>query len=393
MPVDMREWLPEDDLVFMVMVALLLYGYCQGERSSRVIEKRCVRDVGYRVITGGLHPDHAAVARFRSRHERALGGLFSQVLRLLAAEGMVSLGTISLDGTELAGDAAPEGEPDVAADRQTADQGGRGRRRGGCPLRRRGGRADAAGAGAGTPNGGSRSPPEDRLAAEDKARRDEQRARRRPGTRPRRTGKRRGGRARAMNRAPTGRHQPRANITDPDVRVIQNQKATWPGTTAALVTETGHRRRDAVQRPIDPPCCTRCQTLPRAAGRGGIRPAATCSPMPVYASQRPSPAPIRRLAAPRPLARDQPAAAALREGPGAGPVPGHHPGHPSGCDVPATRELQAASPHRGTGVRATEDLPETDHDVPPRPGRVRKRMAARLHAHNLGSCTGTASEG
>jgi transposase len=82
LPVDMREWLPEDDLVFIVldavaaldlgefrrqyradghgraafdpemMVALLLYGYCQGERSSRVIEKRCVRDVAYRVIPG-----------------------------------------------------------------------------------------------------------------------------------------------------------------------------------------------------------------------------------------------------------------------------------------------------------------------------------------------------
>jgi hypothetical protein len=58
-----------------------------------VIEKRCVRDVGYRVITGGLRPDHATVARFRARHEAALGGLFSQVLRLLAAEGVVSLGS------------------------------------------------------------------------------------------------------------------------------------------------------------------------------------------------------------------------------------------------------------------------------------------------------------
>ncbi len=87
LPVDMREWLPEDDLVFIVldavatldldgfrrrhragghgraafdpemMVALLLYGYCQGERSSRVIAKRCVRDVAYRVITGGLRPE------------------------------------------------------------------------------------------------------------------------------------------------------------------------------------------------------------------------------------------------------------------------------------------------------------------------------------------------
>src|SRR5690349_17286157 len=136
LPVDMREWLPEDDLVFVVldavaavdlgafyaryradghgraafdpamMVALLLYGYCQGERSSRVIEKRCVRDVAYRVITGGLRPDHATIARFRARHEAALGGLFSQVLRLLAAEGMVALGTISLDGTKLAGNAS-----------------------------------------------------------------------------------------------------------------------------------------------------------------------------------------------------------------------------------------------------------------------------------------------
>jgi len=136
LPVDMREWLPEDDLVFIVldavaaldlgefrrryradghgraafdpemMVVLLLYGYCQGERSSRVIERRCVRDVGYRVICGGLRPDHATIARFRTRHEKELGGLFSQVLRLLAAEGMVQLGVLSLDGTKLAGNAA-----------------------------------------------------------------------------------------------------------------------------------------------------------------------------------------------------------------------------------------------------------------------------------------------
>ena len=86
MPVDMREWLPEDDWCSWsgrgghlglgafrrryradghgraafdpeMMVALLLYGYCQGERSSRVIERRCVRDVAYRVIAGGLRPD------------------------------------------------------------------------------------------------------------------------------------------------------------------------------------------------------------------------------------------------------------------------------------------------------------------------------------------------
>jgi transposase len=65
--------------------ALLLDGCCQRDRSSRQIERRCVRDVGYRVIVGELHPDHATIARFRARQEKALGGLFSQVLRLLAA--------------------------------------------------------------------------------------------------------------------------------------------------------------------------------------------------------------------------------------------------------------------------------------------------------------------
>jgi len=122
----MREWLPEDDLVFVVLdavAALDLGGF------RRVIERRCVRDVGYRVITGGLRPDHATIARFRARHQEALGGLFSQVLRLLAAEGMVSLGMISLDGTKLAGNASPEGEPHVAGDREAAGRGGRGRRR------------------------------------------------------------------------------------------------------------------------------------------------------------------------------------------------------------------------------------------------------------------------
>jgi transposase len=177
LPVDMREWLPEDDLVFVVldavaavdlgafyaryradghgraafdpemMVALLLYGYCQGERSSRVIEKRCVRDVGYRVITGGLRPDHPTVARFRACHQGALGGLFSQVLRLLAAEGMVALGMLSLDGTKLAGNASQKANKTLPQTGQAACRGGRGRRCRRCPLRRRAGGADAAGPG------------------------------------------------------------------------------------------------------------------------------------------------------------------------------------------------------------------------------------------------------
>jgi hypothetical protein len=68
-----------------------------------------------------------------------------------------------------------------------------------------------------------------------------------------------------------------------------------------------------------------------------------------------------------------------KKGPAPGPVPGHRPGQAPPAPSPRPGRLQASGPHRGTSVRATQDLPETDHDVPPRPVRVRKRMAARLH--------------
>jgi transposase len=266
LPVDMGEWLPEDDLVFVVldavatldlggfrrryradghgraafdpemMVALLLYGYCQGERSSRVIEKRCVRDVGYRVITGGLRPDHATIARFRARHEKALGGLFSQVLRLLAAEGMVSLGTISLDGTKLAGNAAQEANrtllqidkllaeaaaADTAEDARYGDAPGEPTPR---TLARRAGRRERLAAA------------RDRLAAEDQARRDAQRAKQQAWDAAAAAGKR-GGRRPGDEppRANRNNTEPRANVTDPDVRVMRNQKGYVAGYNGQLV--------------------------------------------------------------------------------------------------------------------------------------------------------------
>jgi transposase len=54
-----------------MMVALLVYGYAIGERSSRRLERRCVEDVATRVICANQAPDHTTIARFRQRHERA----------------------------------------------------------------------------------------------------------------------------------------------------------------------------------------------------------------------------------------------------------------------------------------------------------------------------------
>src|SRR5690349_9200466 len=415
LPVDMREWLPEDDLVFVVldavatldlgefcrryradghgraafdpemMVALLLYGYCQGERSSRVIEKRCVRDVAYRVIVGGLYPDHATIARFRARHQEALGGLFSQVLRLLAAEGMVSLGLLSLDGTKLAGNAAQKANrtlPQIekilaeAAAADAADDA----RQGDNPqpatprtLARRAERRERL------------ARARDRLAAEDQARRDAQRAKQEAWDAAAAAGKRGGRRPGDEPPANHNHTEPRANITDPDVRVMRNQKGYVAGyngqavVTADQVIVGAMLSQHPVDRTLLHPLLDQCRGQLAAAG---IRPKLrTVLADSGYVSEenfaRAEQDKLRLLA---PLAKDpgRPGRAPAEEGQAPGPVSGHRPRPAAPGTSPRAGGLQAAGPHRGTGVRPAQDLPETDHDVPPRPGRLPKRMAAGL---------------
>jgi hypothetical protein len=89
-------------------VTLILYAFATGVRSSRAIERHCRENVAYRVITGNLVPDHVTIARFICRHERALSGLFSEVLRLCDRAGLIRPGVVSIDGTRIAGNASPE---------------------------------------------------------------------------------------------------------------------------------------------------------------------------------------------------------------------------------------------------------------------------------------------
>jgi transposase len=136
LPVDMREWLPADHLVWFVLdvveqldtsvfrrrtvraasgragfdpqmlLGLLLYGYCRGVRSSRQIERLCEVDVAFRVICAADVPDHSVIARFRQAHQGAFADLFVQVLRLAARAGLGRFGTIAIDGTKIAANAS-----------------------------------------------------------------------------------------------------------------------------------------------------------------------------------------------------------------------------------------------------------------------------------------------
>jgi transposase len=136
MPPSLVEWLPEDHLVWTVlgaveqmdlrrfesayrlgaagrpaydprvMVALLLYAYARGCRSSRMIERACWEDVAFKVITGMRCPDHSTIAEFRRRHETEIAGLFDDVLGLCREAGLVSVGVIAVDGTKIKANAS-----------------------------------------------------------------------------------------------------------------------------------------------------------------------------------------------------------------------------------------------------------------------------------------------
>ncbi|MFU8842028.1 MAG: transposase [Nitriliruptoraceae bacterium] len=89
-----------------MMLTMLLYAYMMGQRSSRRIEAACRTDAAYRVICGDVVPDHATIARFLIDHEQAIEGVFVEVLRLCAAAGLVTVGTVAVDGTKIGSDAA-----------------------------------------------------------------------------------------------------------------------------------------------------------------------------------------------------------------------------------------------------------------------------------------------
>ena len=136
MPPSLNEWLPEDHLVWTVLgavevmdlsrfndsyrlggvgrapydpqmlVALLLYAYARGNRSSRGIERACQEDVAFKVITSMHTPDHSTIAEFRRRHETDIAELFNDVLGLCREAGLVSVGVITIDGTKIKANAS-----------------------------------------------------------------------------------------------------------------------------------------------------------------------------------------------------------------------------------------------------------------------------------------------
>jgi len=88
------------------LLALILYGYATGVFSSRKMERATYASVPFRYIAGNRHPDHDTIATFRRTFLPDLKGLCVQVLLLAQEAGVLTLGTISLDGTKIHADAS-----------------------------------------------------------------------------------------------------------------------------------------------------------------------------------------------------------------------------------------------------------------------------------------------
>lgn len=90
----------------VMMVRVLLYGYCLGVMSSRRIERASYDDIAFRYLCADQHPDHDTIASFRQQHLPVLAELFIQVLKLCKKAGLVKLGHVAIDGTKVQANAS-----------------------------------------------------------------------------------------------------------------------------------------------------------------------------------------------------------------------------------------------------------------------------------------------
>ena len=258
LPVDLREWVPDDDLSHFVlaavervamhrfrvnergsgsaqyhprmMLALLIYCYANGVFGSRRIERATYRDIGARYITADTHPDHDTICKFRRENFEAVAESFVEVLLMARELKLLRVGLVSVDGTKV--DANASKHRSVRYDRAKAlveqlradiDE-----------LLSQAEQADAKGIGDG------QSLPEElarreklaeqldaaceRLEAQAKARAEAEQAEyeRKVAARDKRKGRRKGGKIKPPDDRPGGGEQ--TNLTDPDSGLMRKSK-------------------------------------------------------------------------------------------------------------------------------------------------------------------------
>lgn len=89
-----------------MMLKVLIYAYVSGVFSSRKIARKLTEDVAFRVLAAGNFPKHRTICEFRKRHLQDFKALFVQVVQIARTAGLVSLGTLAVDGTKVRANAS-----------------------------------------------------------------------------------------------------------------------------------------------------------------------------------------------------------------------------------------------------------------------------------------------
>jgi len=136
LPESLQDWLPADHVAYFIsevveeldlsefyapyegdgrrkmpyepgmMLKVLIYAYVSGVFSSRKIARRLEEDVAFRVLAAGNFPKHRTLCEFRRRHLQDFKALFVEVVQIAQVAGLVSLGTLAVDGTKLRANAS-----------------------------------------------------------------------------------------------------------------------------------------------------------------------------------------------------------------------------------------------------------------------------------------------
>lgn len=135
LPPSVKDWLPSDHLAYFIialipkfdlkpiymtfknqfgapafrpemMVAIWLYAYCVGIRSSRRVMRALVEDVAFRVVAGNQQPDFRTLNEFRRKHHKLLAALFVQTVQMAQKAGLVKMGHVAIDGTKVKANAS-----------------------------------------------------------------------------------------------------------------------------------------------------------------------------------------------------------------------------------------------------------------------------------------------
>ncbi len=85
-----------------MLLKVLVYGYVSNVYSSRKLEVACRENINFMWLSGMSYPDHNTINRFRGvRLKDALRSVFEEVVKLLAAEGLLSIEEVYTDGTKI----------------------------------------------------------------------------------------------------------------------------------------------------------------------------------------------------------------------------------------------------------------------------------------------------